>query len=279
MKNILFVLFFFTASITFAQENHLQDKDINELSGLVVSSKSDNLMWVHNDSGDKSYVYLINKEGRKLTTINYGKQVKDCEDIALYTPKNQKPQIFVGDIGDNKSKREYISLYKFDEPNADNIKKDIEIKNVEEIKLKYPDGARDAECLFIDPIDKNIYIISKREDSVKVYSAPINTATNQITTLKKEATLFFAGFVHVKWITAGDISRDGKQILLKSYGNIFYWKRNANETFVDAIKKPFKIIPYKPEPQGEAIGFTKDGKKYYTISEGSEAVIYLQNLN
>ncbi|MBC7653028.1 MAG: hypothetical protein H7098_00975, partial [Oligoflexus sp.] len=119
MKNILFVLFFFTASITFAQENHLQDKDINELSGLVVSSKSDNLMWVHNDSGDKSYVYLINKEGKKLTTINYGKQVKDCEDIALYTPKNQKPQIFVGDIGDNKSKREYISLYKFDEPNTD----------------------------------------------------------------------------------------------------------------------------------------------------------------
>ena len=279
MKNILFILFFFTAAITFAQENHLQDAAINELSGLVVSSKSDNLMWVHNDSADESYVYLINNEGKKLVTINYNKEVRDCEDIALYQPKNGKPQIFVGDIGDNKAKRAYISLYKFDEPKTDKIKKNIEIENAEEIKFKYPDGARDAECLIIDPIDKNIYIISKREDSVKVYSAPINTAPNQITILKKEATLFFPGFIHVKWITAGDISRDGKQILIKSYGNIFYWKRNTNETFVEAIKKPFKIIPYKPEAQGEAIGFTHDAKKYYIISEGKEAVIYLQNLN
>lgn len=279
MKNLFIILFLFAVNLSFAQENHLQDAAINELSGLVVSSKSDNLMWVHNDSGDKSYVYLINNAGKKLATINYNKEVRDCEDIALYHPNNQKPLIFVGDIGDNKAKREYISIYKFEEPNTSKIKKNIEIKNAEEIKLKYPDGARDAECLIIDPIDKNIYIISKREDSVKVYSAPINTAKNKIITLKKEATLFFPGFIHIKWITAGDISRDGKQILVKSYGNIFYWKRNANETFIDAIKKPFKILSYKPETQGEAIGFTNDGKKYYTISEGKGAIIYLNNIH
>jgi hypothetical protein len=133
--------------------------------------------------------------------------------------------------------------------------------------------------LIIDPIDKNIYIISKREDSVKVYSAPINTSANKITTLKKEATLYFPGISHVRFITAGDISRDGMQILVKSYGNIFYWKRETNESFAKAIKKPFQILPYTPEPQGEAIGFTHNGKKYYTISEGKEAVIYLQNIH
>jgi hypothetical protein len=279
MKNLLFIICFFSSCITSAQENHLQSKHIKEVSGLVVSSKSDNLIWVHNDSGDKSYVYLINNKGEKVSTINYDKEVKDCEDIALYTPKNQNSQIFVGDIGDNKANREYVSLYRFDEPNTDNIKKDVEIKNAEEIKLKYPDGPKDAECLIIDPIDKNIYIISKREDSVKVYSTPINTQTNKITTLKKEATLYFPGIAHVRFITAGDISRDGKQILVKSYGNIFYWKRQTNESFAKAIKKPFQILPYTPEPQGEAIGFTQNGKKYYTISEGKEAVIYLQNIH
>ncbi|OAQ41546.1 hypothetical protein A5893_00060 [Pedobacter psychrophilus] len=279
MKYILFIIYIFASSTTFAQENHLQDEAINELSGLAVSSKNDNLIWVHNDSGDKSYVYLINNQGKKLARINYNKEVKDCEDIALFTPKNQKPQIYVADIGDNNAKRDYISLYKFDEPNSDINDTDFDIKNVEEIKLKYPDGPRDSECLIIDPIDKNIYIISKREDSVKVYSTPINTRSNQNTTLKKEATLFFPGFVKLKFITSGDISRDGKQIVIKSYGNIFYWERKANETFVNALKKPFKILPYKPEPQGEAIGFTHSGNKYYTISEGKGAIIYLKSIN
>ncbi|MBK0382662.1 hypothetical protein I5M32_06775 [Pedobacter sp. SD-b] len=279
MKYLFFIVSIFAATFSYAQEYHLQDKNINELSGLVVSTKSDDLLWVHNDSGDKSYVYLINNKGEKITTIDYHKDVKDCEDIALYHAKNGKPEIFVGDIGDNKAKREYISLYKFEEPNTHKTKDKIDIKNAKEIKLKYPDGPKDAECLMIDPLDKKIYIVSKREDSVKVYSAAIDTPPNKPTTLKKEATLFFPGVIHLKWITAGDISRDGTQVLIKSYGNIFYWNRKTNESFIDCIKKPYKIIPYKPEPQGEAIGFTKDAKHFYTISEGKEAVIFYKDLN
>ena len=38
-------------------------------------------------------------------------------------------------------------------------------------------------------------------------------------------------------------------------------------------RKPIELF-YKPEKQGEAIGFTLDGKGYYTTSEGVFAPIY-----
>ena len=126
----------------------------------------------------------------------------------------------------------------------------------------------------LDQHDQKIYIISKREDSVGVYSAPLNSPVGKINILKKEEKLFFPGFPKIKWITAGDISRDGSEIIVKSYGNIFYWKRKNGESVVNCLKETPKILPYKPEPQGEAIGFCHDGQSYYTISEGKFAPIY-----
>lgn len=88
-----------------------------------------------------------------------------------------------------------------------------------------------------------------------------------ITTLKKVEKLFFPGEQKSKWITAGDISRDGKEVLIKSYINIFYWVRKPNETIPQCLQRAFTGLPYDPERQGEAIGFLHDGRSYYSISE------------
>jgi len=37
------------------------------------------------------------------------------------------------------------------------------LSNVQKITFKYPDGAKDAECMLIDQQSKDIYILSKRE--------------------------------------------------------------------------------------------------------------------
>ena len=86
--------------------------------------------------------------------------------------------------------------------------------------------------------------------------------------LTRKCKLYFEGFRPFKWITAGDISRDGQQVLLKSYEKVYYWKRDNNEPIWQTMMKKPKELPYKFEKQGEAIGFTLDGKGYYTTSEG-----------
>ncbi|MBU0696647.1 MAG: hypothetical protein KKE39_09020 [Bacteroidetes bacterium] len=277
MKNLIFFFLILSSNLLFGQK--LQDSDIDECSGLVVSSKKDNLLWVHNDSGDKSRVFLIDNQGETQAVFNFNKEVIDCEDIAMNYPKNGKPQLFVGDIGDNSARREYISIYKFDEPNlAIKSKDEIAVKNVEELRFKYPDGPRDAECLMIDQHDQKIYIVSKREDHVGLYSAPLNSKQGNIIILKKEMTLTFPGGPGSKWITAGDISRDGKEVVIKSYIFIFYWDRKLNETIPQCLKRAFDGLPYNPEKQGEAVGLTKDGRSYYTISEGKHADINFKKI-
>lgn len=142
------------------------------------------------------------------------------------------------------------------------------------INLKYPDGPKDAESLMIDPIGKLIYIVSKRRDSVKVYTTPLLYKPDDTLMLTKRATLFFKGIVPFKWITAGDISKDGTQVLLKNYVQVFYWRRNGDEPIWQTLLRKPQLLPYKMEKQGEGIGFTPDGTGYYTDSEGVYTPIY-----
>ena len=70
-------------------------------------------------------------------------------------------------------------------------------------------------------------------------------------------------------IVAGDISFDGKEILLKNYQYVWYWSRKNGMSVLDALsRKPFETS-YVQEPQGEAVCWSRDAKAFYTISEES----------
>lgn len=269
-KRSLFLLMIFSSFSLYAQQ--IESKDLKEISGLVISSKNKGIVWVHNDSGDKGNVYALNLDGTLKATFNYKDEVIDCEDIALAPDSNGLPSIYVGDIGDNNAQRPFVSIYKFHEPILTQTESS-EIENFEILNVQYPDGSRDAECLLVDNKDQKIYIITKREDSVGVYSTPLKFKNNETIILKKEGSILFKGFKNLKYITAGDISQDGKQVLIKSYMNVFYWERKDNESLFSCLQSEPKIVGYKPERQGEAIGFSPDSKFFYTISEGESADI------
>ena len=260
---------------------HLRIKEMDEISGIAVSGIRKDVYYIHNDSGDTSRFFAISPDGTIKNVIYFKGDPSqplgavDCEDIAVgIGPDKNKSYVYLGDIGDNGAVRKYITIYRFEE--KQNWAKDSLIKNAEVVPVhyKYPDGPKDAESLMIDPIEKLIYIVSKRSDSVTVYTTPLNFKANDTLVLSKKCKLYFNGFRPFKWITAGDISRDGQQILLKSYEKVYYWKRSNNEPVWKTMLKTPTELPYKPEKQGEAIGFTLDGKGYYTTSEGAFAPIY-----
>jgi hypothetical protein len=262
------------------QVGTLSSKQLDETSGIAASTIIPNIYYVHNDSGDTSRFFAITPDGKLKTTIYYNGDPKvslgarDCEDIAVGPgPVKDKSYVYVGDIGDNAGRWNYITVYRIPEKKSwatDSL------TNAEAtpIHFRYPDGPRDAETLMIDPIERLIYIVSKRTDTVSVYTSPLDFKANDTVTLTKRSSLFFHGFRPFKWITAGDISKDGQQILLKSYDKVYYWRRQPNEHVWDAMLKKPEELPYKSEKQGEAIGFSPDGKGYYTTSEGVYAPIY-----
>ncbi|RZJ76645.1 MAG: hypothetical protein EOO45_01445, partial [Flavobacterium sp.] len=203
----------------FVITGHLSKKT-DEISGIAASAINKDVFYVMNDSGDRSRFFAISPKGKILSSIAYtwnNSGQHDCEDIATGPgPKAGKSYVYVANIGDNKSDRDFICIYRVQDSPAFATQKTVDAK-ASVIYLKYPDRPKDAEAFMVDPVDKLMYIVTKRMDSVTVYTAPLNASANDTTILTKRCRLFFPGIKPFKWITSGSISHDGRYVLLKSY--------------------------------------------------------------
>ena len=253
--------------------------ELTEVSGLISSSANHNCFWTHNDSGDLARVYLIDSTAKLLKTyLLEGIQVKDIEDIDCVTIQD-KSYIILADIGDNRGVRENIQLIIFEEPTyyVDSSLHVISKENIQVKNLVYPGKARDAEAIFVDPIDHMFYLISKREFQSTLYVADIFGAVKENYLLKSVINFPFT------FVTAADISEQGDAILIKSLTKIYFWPRDAKRSIKSELAKPYKNIAYHVEPQGEAICFAKqDPNSFFTLSErplGLDSYLYYYKFN
>jgi hypothetical protein len=240
----------------------LEDKKITEASGIAASISNPGLLWIQNDSGNPAEIFLVDKELNVKLTVNFPRLVnRDWEDIAVGPgPDSSRNYIYIGEIGDNFAQYQEKRIYRFEEPQ---VGKDavLSIDSVDIITVQLPKARKDTEALMIEPKTRDLFIVSKRENPVVVYKIPFPQATDSTITADSVTTLPFGQ------ICGGDFSGDGKEILLKNYQNVFYWKLKKNESVEQAFRREATILPYEEEPQGEAITFARDGSGYFTISE------------
>ncbi len=237
----------------------VKDPLLYEASGIVASRTNPGYFWAHNDSGDGPYLYLIDSLGNiKRKYILKDAFHFDWEDITIGFGPTDNYYLYIGDIGDNLAIRPFINVYRFIEPDIRNTTDSV-ISNADNLILKYPDGPRDAETLLYDPVFRNLFIITKREENVRVYETPEQFSDT--------TTLIFKSKLPFKKITGGDISASGDEILLKNYNAVFYWIRKTNDPIDKTLSSDHEILHYKSEPQGEAIAWSIHNDGFYTLSE------------
>lgn len=225
---------------------------IPEASGITYSTTQHGKFWVQEDSGNPPQLYLINNNG-ELVHKTYVKNAtnRDWEDMAA-----AGKELFIADIGDNSLAYTDYTIYSFTEPSS----LTDTITTAKAIRFRYPDGPHDAEALLVDPTSKDIFIISKRDNPSKIYKLtypydqPMNTAA-------EKGALTYSG------VTAAALSPDGKEVIIKTYTDLYYYKRKNNEPLSETIRQAYLKIPYTLEPQGEALGFSGDNSGFYTLSE------------
>lgn len=252
----------------------LTHTEIHEASGLVTSVGNPGFLWTHNDSGDAARIFLIDTSAQlKATYYLQGVVARDWEDIGTME-RSGRNYLLVGDIGDNGNRHPYINVHMLEEPviSSGGVRVDtIRKERITTFVLNYEDGPRDAESLFFDPVAHCLYVISKRELQAGIYRTVLPQTPADTLVLKRVGTLPYT------FITSADISRDGTEILIKNLLDVFYWQRRAGESIPQMLKRPAIRLPYRPEPQGEAIAFSRDGQGYYTLSEaalGLNAILY-----
>ncbi len=253
----------------------IENSHINEASGICPSKKNSNVLWIHNDSGDHSRIFAVNFNGEHLAEYYLSNSKnRDWEDIAIGPgPIPGESYLYVGDIGDNLSIYGTKYIYRFIEPTITYKNSPIidTLFNFDVISYQYENGKRDAETLMIDPWTNDIYVVSKREKNIQFYilEYPQNLESIMIAKLVGEKNFYPNASQRdaMHWITAGDISFDGYDILIKSYIDVFYFSRDKGESIIDAILKPNLMIEYTPEVQGEAICWEPNKYGYFTVSE------------
>jgi hypothetical protein len=254
----------------------LERKKLHEISGIAASLQNKNILYVNQDNGHPNCIYLTNTGGQDLgRLVICGSDNRDWEDIALGPgPVADHDYIYVADIGDNHAWHGSVRIYRFPEPDLTTARFPVQktIKNAETITLQYPNGPRNAETILLDPLTRDLYIVTKEDDSSNIYVAPFPQSTRHKIVLEPVLTLPF----HL--VTSGSISSNGLEILLRNEDYYWYWKRTAGETVADALRRPpQQITPVTKEPQGEAICFSPNQRGYFTSSEvnrNQQPVIY-----
>lgn len=255
----------------------LEDRAINESSGIVASRTTPGMYWTHNDSGDGPFIYAFDARGRSRGVWRVtGATAYDWEDMAAGPgPTANTNYLYIGDIGDNGEKRSQIIVYRVPEPlitaaDAASRKSNPQsAEGVEVLRLRYPDGKHDSEALLVHPVTGKIYVITKIQfGNAGVYEADPAQTPAGVLTFARVGTLsvptLFGGM-----ITGGDISPDGLRVALCDYVQGYeIVLTDPGSTFNLIWKQPLRTIALGQRQQGEAIGYRLDGRALLATSEG-----------
>jgi hypothetical protein len=197
-------------------------------------------------------LYRLGYDGVVQKTVFLkGATNRDWEDMT-----RSGTDLYIADIGDNNKAYTDYSIYKFPEPaaTADTV------SAFEIIRFQYPDGPHDAEAFLVDPDTKSIYIITKNDNPAAIYRLTYPYSTSQLNTVVKSGELTINGVV------SAALSEDGAEILVKTYTALYHFN-SKGQSLEEALKQTPTTLPYRLEPQGEAVTFAADNSGFFTLSE------------
>jgi hypothetical protein len=241
------------------------DPSATELSGLVRSRTQRGLLWSHDDSGAGPELYALRIDGSVAARPQVtGAEAFDWEDIATGPAPGGGALLYVGDIGDNAAARSTIDVYRVAEPNVGAAA----TAPADRLTLRYPDRPHDAEALLVDPIRGDLVIVTKVIGGGRAYrtSARARAGTH---------TLTAGPSVDLSFVTAGDVSADGRIVVLRGYDRVGVWARRGRERLTATLARAPCVSPtsLSREGQGEAIALDRHGTSFVTVPEGSPAAL------
>lgn len=256
-------------SVQFTNVGVIDHPEINESSGLAASHENPGCLWIHNDSGDRPRLFLVNANGaiRGLVTIDDA-DAHDWEDMCSFRLGGVS-WLLIGDIGDNNKKRRRKStpccLYLVREPRVPraNGLPVIHCNSAAAIQFDYEDGPWNCEGLAVDTESRQILLLTKSlPQKCGLYVLPLDVKTTlQQMTAKRVAS------PTIPFATAMDVSPDGRTLVVATMLNGLAIRRQKDQPWAAAFLQPGTPFNLPPRQQGETICFAQDGQHLFLNSE------------
>lgn len=249
---------------------------VREASGIAVSGRDPNKLWIINDSGSSPSIHLAGIDGEDFGSLELaGAKNLDWEDLASFQ-LDGKPRLLVADIGDNNAQRPHRILYLLDEPPLprEGARLSGTTAVPREIRFQYQGGPRDCEAVAVDVAARRILLVSKRTDPPEVHELPLDPPAKpgvQTTRLIGSLSVEAPGGSMIPFRnqpTAMDISADGSRAAILTYYGVFVFHRKSGEGWAEAFsRKPVVLSPHLL-PQAEALAFGGGSRSIHVLTEG-----------
>ena len=262
--------------------DHLQ---IDEASGIAVSSRFPGRLYHVNDSGGGPYFYMSDLNGGKTRAVRiegFDAVMSDFEDASIGGCYSEKSCFFVADIGDNAKRRRFVRIIVVEE--VENYSSSAVPLKI--LRLAFPDRPHNAEGMAVHP-NGDIYIFTKEEDVDNRESFPAElykigkkkweNAGDEVLKLEHAGELDLprlsgsdSSFGSV--ITSFDIAPDGKTFLLLTYEDAYEFDIDLSLSGLKSSDqlvrdKDYKVIELKSLPQQESISYIEEGRGFIYDSE------------
>jgi hypothetical protein len=222
-----------------------------------------------NDSGNKPELFLVSPKGKVQSILKIDAKNRDWEDLT----SDEEGNLYIGNFGNNGNDSKKLSVLKVSKDSLNNENK----TKIEKISFRYQDQEKfppkkkhryfDCEAFFY--FKNNLYLFTKsrvKDDygRTNLYKIP--------TTKGKHIAKLIGSFKTCNdlscWVTAADISDDGKTVALLTLNSVWTFTDFENDAFFDGEAKKYDL---GFESQKESICF-KDNSTVYIADEYTAGV-------
>lgn len=255
----------------------LDAKAVSECSALLKSPAHKNVYWALNDSGHIPALYAFTRDGRPVRP-EAGKN-GDYRGIRISSAPNvdwetltadDKGNLIIGDIGNNRSRRRNLAVYFLPEPDPNQA---AAVQAVKKIMFRYPDQKEfppkradfDAESLFW--ASGRLYLVTKHRSDTRAKLYRFDSlepgAVNTLTPV--------SSFDVKAMATDAAVTPDGKLLALLTYDGAWLFEKPAgSDDYFAGKKRRFAF------GAGQCEGITFDGPDTLVITNEDRELFELK---
>ena len=262
------------------------DARLQEISGVAASRRHADTLWMINDGGSAAELHAVTPRGSHIASLAIaGIDNTDWEDLAAFE-LDGRSYLLVADTGDNGGLRKTLQLHVVAEPDA---LADATVQPAWSIAFRWPDGPRDCEAVAVDPVTRQVLLVSKKRQPPELFALPLRPAGDGLQVARRLGVL--AGvpqgdadevranpdLARIRsQVTAVDVAPDRHAMAVLTYRDVLIYRRHGTEDWGTALARAPGVHPLPWLPQAEALAWSADSKALYATGELSPSpLLYL----
>ncbi|TWT73266.1 hypothetical protein [Allorhodopirellula solitaria] len=255
--------------------------ELAESSGLAFSTRDPHCIWTHNDSGHAATLFAFDSRTGLQTGECHLAGVNAIDWESLTSAGLGRRELIVADSGDNDARREFITLYRFDEPDPHETTR-LSPSDYGQLHVRYPGGAIDCEAVWYDEVESSLILLGKGRlpfagvyrisdqhwQQSKAQASPMDRRESEVrpdvVTAKRIATLA------LPMATGADRDPATGDIWITSYFQAFCFRRGDYTSLTTQLASIPTAVDMPRWRQIEALAVDADSQVWIT-SEGHPA--------